>query len=126
MAIRLRDHLRYRFDNTMSKGLSGLIFWLFVLSMVLALAVAVIVMLAGHAPKGAPTDFQGTWFDALQRTTNLAVEKAGDNPYKTAMFVTKLGSLFVGGLLVGLLTTSIHTKIRNLRKGPSLAVEPDH
>src|SRR5689334_6772599 len=48
--ITTSDRLRYRFDNTMSRGTSALIGWLALISLVLVVVFALIVVLTGIAP----------------------------------------------------------------------------
>ena len=48
--ITLADRLRYRFDNTISKGAVALIVWLFVMLAALVLTSTLFVYLTGLAP----------------------------------------------------------------------------
>ena len=49
--ITLADRLRYRFDNTISRGTVALIGWLFVLLLALVFASSLVVYAAGVAPE---------------------------------------------------------------------------
>jgi ion channel POLLUX/CASTOR len=49
--ITLADRLRYRFDNTISRGTVALIGWLFVLLLALVLASSLVVYTTGVAPE---------------------------------------------------------------------------
>ena len=126
--FRLRDRLRYRFDATLSRGATGLIFWLFVLAGIIALISATIITFSHTAPAGpggVRPGFSLLVWQAWQRTLNLTVGY-GPLPYIIGTFIPTLGSLFIGGIFIGLLTGGIQTKIRNLRKGRSLVVEENH
>lgn len=126
--FRLTDRLRYRLDSTLSRGPSALIIWLFLFGGLLALIGASIVTLSGSAPAGPGGIRPGfvllTW-QGWQRTLNLNV---GIGPlfYILGTFVPTLGSLFIGGIFIGLLTGGIQNRIRNLRRGRSLVVEQGH
>lgn len=126
--FRLRDRLRYRFDATLSRGATGLIFWLFVLAGLIALVSATIITFSHTAPAGpggVRPGFSLLVWQAWQRTLNLTVGY-GPLPYIIGTFIPTLGSLFIGGIFIGLLTGGIQNKIRNLRKGRSLVVEENH
>jgi voltage-gated potassium channel Kch len=126
--FRLRDRLRYRFDATLSRGATGLIVWLFVLAGFIALISATIVTLSHTAPPGpggVRPGFSLLVWQAWQRTLNLTVGY-GPLPYIIGTFIPTLGSLFIGGIFIGLLTGGIQNKIRNLRKGRSLVIEQGH
>src|SRR5205823_3775337 len=47
----LRQKLRYRFDNTMSRGTPALVGWLGVLTLLLVAAFTAVVLIGGLAPK---------------------------------------------------------------------------
>ena len=126
--FRLIDRIRYRLDSTLSRGPSALILWLFLLGGVLALIGAAIVTASNSAPPGPGGIRPGfgllTW-QGWQRTLNLNV---GIGPlfYVLGTFIPTLGSLFIGGIFIGLLTGGIQNRIRNLRRGRSLVIEQGH
>jgi ion channel POLLUX/CASTOR len=68
--ITLADRLRYRFDNTISRGTVALIGWLFVLLGALVFASSLIVYVTGVAPEagGRRLDFLETLWLSLMRT----------------------------------------------------------
>lgn len=126
--FRLIDRIRYRMDATLSRGPSALIIWLFVLGGLLALLSATVITLSHSAPPGPGGVRPGfallTW-QGWQRTLNLTVGM-GPLLYVVGTFIPTLGSLFIGGIFIGLLTGGIQNRIRNLRKGRSLVVEQGH
>ncbi len=126
--FRLIDRLRYRLDATLSRGPSALIIWLFVIGGLLALLSATVITLSHSAPIGPGGMRPGfallTW-QGWQRTLNLTVG-VGPLLYVIGTFIPTLGSLFIGGIFIGLLTGGIQNRIRNLRKGRSLVVEQGH
>lgn len=126
--FRLIDRIRYRLDSTLSRGPSALILWLFIVGGLLALLGATIVTLSHSAPPGPGGVRPGfgllTW-QGWQRTLNLSVG-VGPLLYVVGTFIPTLGSLFIGGIFIGLLTGGIQNRIRNLRRGRSLVVEQGH
>lgn len=126
--FRLIDRIRYRLDSTLSRGPSALILWLFIVGGLLALLGATIVTLSKSAPVGAGGARPGfgllTW-QGWQRTLNLSVG-VGPLLYVLGTFIPTLGSLFIGGIFIGLLTGGIQNRIRNLRRGRTLVVEEGH
>ncbi len=121
----LKERLRYAFDNTMSRGAGALIAWLAVLSLVIILAVALVVWLAGLAPD---TGFVELSWMALMRTLDAGT-MGGDQgswPFLIAMLAVTLGGIFVISTLIGVLTTGIEAKLDSLRKGRSKIAERNH
>jgi voltage-gated potassium channel Kch len=126
--FRLLDRLRYRLDATLSRGPGGLIAWLFVIGGLLALLSAAIITVsntAPAAPSGVRPGFLLLFWQGWQRTLNLIVG-VGPIPYIIGTFIPTLGSLFIGGIFIGLLTGGIQNRIRNLRKGRSVVMEKGH
>lgn len=126
--FRLRDRIRYRVDSALSRGPSALIAWLFLMGGLLAVAGATVVTLSSSAPPGPGGVRPGfallTW-QGWQRALNLNVG-VGSLLYVLGMFIPTLGSLFIGGIFIGLLTGGIQNRIRNLRRGRSRVVEEGH
>lgn len=126
--FRIADRIRYRFDASLSRGPSALIAWLFVLAGLIAFLSATIITLSHTAPVGSSGTRAGFFllvWQGWQRTLNLNVG-VGPIAYVVGTFIPTLGSLFIGGIFIGLLTGGIQNKIRNLRKGRSVVVERGH
>lgn len=126
--FRLIDRLRYSLDATLSRGPGGLIGWLFVLGGLLALLSAAFITATASAPAGPsgvrPGFFLLFW-QGFQKTLNLNVG-IGSLLYVIGLLLPTLGSLFIGGIFIGLLTGGIQNRIRNLRKGRSMVIEKGH
>ncbi|MCU0664438.1 MAG: potassium transporter TrkA [Myxococcota bacterium] len=127
----LRDRLRYRFDNTMSRGTMALIVWLAFISMAMILVVAAVVCTAGLAPKGedgSPLPFVQVAWMSLMRTLDAGT-MGGDQgswAFLMSMFAVTMGGIFLVSTLIGVLTSGIEQRIERLRKGRSLVAERDH
>jgi voltage-gated potassium channel Kch len=126
-----RQRLRYRFDNTMSRGTPALVGWLAIVTILLVTLFTIIVLLSGIAPEDENGNRPGligqvfkTFLHALDPGT-----VAGDTgrwPFLLAMFGITIGGLFVVSALIGVIATGLDNKIQELRKGRSFVIESDH
>jgi voltage-gated potassium channel Kch len=119
-----RTRLRYRFDNTMSRGTVSLVGWLAVVSLVMLVVVSAALELVNPSGVGL--------FDLLWQTfvKTFALDVPDDPTTPLAVvglwFVLALGGIFVVSALVGLLTSGLGEKMDQLRKGRSPVAESDH
>ena len=128
--ITLADRLRYRFDNTISKGTIALIGWLFLVLAALVLTSTLFLYLTGLAPASAgqrPGFLETLWLD-LMRTIdpgNVGGDR-GSWPYLISMLVVTAGGILVFSTLIGVIFAGIDEKLADLRKGRSFVVERGH
>src|SRR3954451_14545116 len=127
----LRQKLRYRFDNTMSRGTPALVGWLAVVTILLVALFTLVTLLFGIAPKDANGHRQRLISQSFK--TQLAgldsgtvAGDAGKWPFLLAMFGIPIGGLFVVSALIGVIATGLDNKITDLRKGRSFVIETDH
>lgn len=122
-----RARLRYRFDEFMGRGTIALIFGLGVISVVLIVAVAIVVLVAGFADD-QDLDFPALLRYGLLRTLDPGTMGGdqGTGGFLLSMFVITLGGIFVISTLIGILNTGLEGKLAELRKGRSAVVERDH
>jgi len=122
--------LRYRFDNTISKGTVALIGWLFLALMALVVTSTLFVYLSGLAPASEghrPGFFETLWLD-LMRTIdpgNVGGDR-GSWPYLLSMLAVTVGGILVFSTLIGVIFAGIDEKLADLRKGRSFVVERGH
>src|ERR1700712_5070826 len=127
----LRQKLRYRFDNTMSRGTPALVGWLGVLTVLLVALFSAVGLIFGLGPKddsGNRSGVIGQTFKTLLHALDPGTV-AGDSgkwPFLLAMFGITLGGLFVVSALIGVLATGLDNKIQDLRKGRSFVIETGH
>jgi len=123
----LRQRLRYRFDNTLAKGIWGVLAWLGVLAVVFMLVVALFLQLTGLGPGDEETTFpEGVWL-ALTRSLDAGTF-TGDEGLSfrlTMLFVTIVG-IFLAAAIIGLVSSAIDTRVESLRRGRSLVIESGH
>jgi voltage-gated potassium channel Kch len=128
--ITLADRLRYRFDNTISRGTVALIGWLFVVILALVVTSSLLVYVTGIAPEAGgrrPGFFETLWLN-LMRTMdpgNVGGDE-GSWPFLLAMLAVTAGGILVFSTLIGVIFTGIDNKLTQLRKGPSFVVERAH
>jgi len=121
-----RDRLSYSFDSMMSKGTSGLIIWLGVLSIILIIVFSLFVLVTKSAP-GDEGFVEMTWI-SLMRTLDpgtMGGDEGGILFLLTMLGVT-LGGIFIISTLIGIVTTSLEGRLKSLRKGRSRVVEMGH
>ncbi len=123
--VTLADRLRYEFDNTLSRGPTGLILWLAVITAALIGGTSAFILLtADDADKNVPLTLWTLLFQTL--TPNAIDFNAGSASYLAAMLFMTFGSLFLVSIFIGILTNAIDHRIQDLRKGHSFVVEQDH
>jgi voltage-gated potassium channel Kch len=128
--VTLADRLRYRFDNTISRGAVALIGWLALVLLVLILASTLLVYLTGIAPAagGARSDFfQALWLGLMHTIDpgNVGGD-TGSWPYLLTMLAVTAGGIVVFSTLIGVIFSGIDQKLADLRKGRSFVVEQGH
>jgi ion channel POLLUX/CASTOR len=129
--ITLGDRLRYRFDNTMSRGPIALIGWLALVSALLIVAISAIVLVTEIAPPGedeARPDFLGLLWMSFMHSLDAGTV-AGDNgsrAFLLAMMAVTVGGIFIVSSLIGVLTSGLQSKLEDMRKGRSRVIEEGH
>jgi hypothetical protein len=112
--VTLADRLRYRFDNTISKGTIALIGWLFLLLLALVLASTLFVYLTGMAPGAEdhkPGFFRTLWLGVMHTIDpgNVGGD-AGSWAYLLTMLTVTAGGILVFSTLIGVIFTGIEQK----------------
>ncbi len=128
--ITLADRLRYRFDNTVSRGTVALIGWLFLLILAMVLVSSLLVYATGIAPKVGghrPGFLQTIWLDLMRTidTGNVGGDQ-GSWLFLLSMLLVTIGGIFVFSTLIGIISGGIDSKLIELREGRSFVVERDH
>jgi voltage-gated potassium channel Kch len=127
----LRERLRYRFDNSMSRGPSALVGWLAVVTLVLIVVFSLLVLVTQLAPPTDDGDRPGVrqqLFNSLMHALDPGTV-AGDTGswrFLLTMLVLTIAGLFVVSALIGVIATAIDTRLMELRRGRSRVLEQDH
>ncbi len=126
--ITWRDRLRYRFENTLSKGTIAIIGWLALLSLAIVMLAALILaaMRVGMDPADHEHPFgffEGMW-QSMLRTLDPGVV-AGDQGWqlRLLMMVVTIGGIFIVSILIGTITSGLEARLAELRKGRSRVIE---
>lgn len=128
MTITWKHKLRYRFDNSMSRGTPAMLAWLGIISMVIIVLSAILVSFLGIAPEGGENlSLPEALWSSLMHSMDAGTV-AGDTgwSFRFLMFIVTLGGIFVLSTLIGALSNGIQTLLEKLRKGRSLVCEENH
>ncbi len=127
--VKLSQKLRYRFDNTMSRGPGALILWLAILTGIMIIITTMIVLIFRVFPEGENSSIEigETLWQTLMRAMDAGTV-AGDNGwgFRLIMFLVTLGGIFILSTLIGILSSGIDERLQELRKGRSFVVEKNH
>ena len=120
-----KERLRYKFDSMMSRGAPSLIGPLAVASIIFMLIMALLFWILNIFPGRNVIQLIGI---SIMRTINAeSMNEASTNIiYTVSMVIIGLVSIFFVSVLIGLLTTTMESKIRSLRKGRSVVLEENH
>lgn len=130
-SITWRDQLRYRFENTLSKGPIAIIGWLgLVSSLVVLLATALLMLLHVTSDPADPASqlgfAEGAWQSLMHAidSGNLA----GDQGWllRVLMLLVTLSGIFIVSILIGTITSGLEARLAELRKGRSRVIESQH
>lgn len=121
----MKQKLKYRFDNFMSRGTGVLIGGLALVTLVMIVAISFVVWITDSA-EGA--SFPHLLWLGIQRSLDpsLVCGDTGCILFVSSMFIIALGGVFIFSMLIGLLTNGISDKLTSLQKGHSRVVESNH
>jgi voltage-gated potassium channel Kch len=121
----LLARLRYRFDNTLSRGPIALIGWLALGAALLVLAATLAVLALSPNPTGLGVG-EVFWNILSQALTPNPVDASLPWQYLLVMLVVTLGSLFGVSILIGVLNAGIANRVEALQRGRSRVIEHNH
>lgn len=124
------QRIRYKFENTLSKGTPAMIMWLGIVSLILVLICGMIILILSI--KAAPDAdsslgfIEGTW-KSLMATLDPGT-MGGDEgwSFRIIRFIATLGGIFIISILIGAIGSGIESKLDELRKGKSKVLESNH
>ncbi|NOT87039.1 MAG: potassium transporter TrkA [Lysobacter sp.] len=129
--ITWRDRLRYRFENTLSRGTVAIIGWLALLSAgIVALAtLAIWTLRVRTAPDDGTSSLgalEGAWQSMLHALDPGTL--AGDQGWllRALMLVVTVGGIFIVSMLIGTITSGLDARLQDMRKGRSRVIESNH
>ncbi|MFM9135098.1 MAG: CASTOR/POLLUX-related putative ion channel [bacterium] len=122
-----RQRLRYRFDNSLARGIWGVLALLGLLAVALFLVVALFIQLSGIGPGGEPTTFpEAVWY-ALPRSLDPGTVSGDEGlGFRLIMLFVTLVGILLAAAIIGLVSSAIDRRLETLRRGRSLVVEEGH
>lgn len=126
--VTLQDHLRYRFENTLSRGPIAIIGWLALMSCIIVLLAAALLSLSGigDGPTGKLNFIEAGW-RSLMHTIDTGNLSANDGwSLRLLMLFVTLGGIFIVSMLIGTITSGLESRLTELRKGRSRVIENNH
>ena len=121
----LRERFRYWFDNRFSGGPLVIIGWLALGTAFLVILMTVLSLIPSIRPEGQDLK-QVFWNILFQALTPNPFDSTTRWQFLVVMLLVTLGSLFMVSILIGTLTSSIESKVNDLRKGRSRVIENGH
>ncbi len=124
----LGDKLRYRFDNSMSRGTPALIGWLTAATVVLILVFSVITTIFRLRDDATEDGFFKELFYSLLHALDPGTigGDGGTWRFLLTMLALTIAGLFIVSALIGVIAAGIDTKLADLRRGRSIVLEKDH
>ncbi len=123
MKIKLKDVLKYKFDNLMSKGTGALVGILFIATAAIILIVGLLAFIFGSG-----TLAHNIWVSMMHVIDAGTITGAdtADITFIILMSVVTLCGIFITSILIGIITTGFEEKLNSLKKGSSKVIEKNH
>ena len=121
----LKDYIKYKFHNTLSKGTIALIGWLTLISLLFIIITSILVKIT---VEGGNLSFLNIFWISLTRILDPGVigGDAGSWAFLLILLFITLVGVLIFSTLIGILTTSIEGSIETLKKGRSKIFEENH
>ena len=132
---RLKEKIRYYFENTMSSGPGGIIKWLAIVSLIMVLLCGLLLFLFGvqtpdsaHEPRTISGFVESSW-QSLMATLDSGT--MGGDPednwaFRIVRFLATLTGIFLISILIGTISSGIDGQIDEMKKGKSKVLESNH
>ena len=120
----LRERIIYRIDCMMSNGPIAM----FILLLAITFSIVIIIGVLASFTSDEGGILSQVWLSLMQTLDagNLSGVSTDNAIYLMLMFLATLCGLFLTSVLIGIITTSVEGKLRDLRKGTSVVQEDDH
>jgi ion channel POLLUX/CASTOR len=128
MQINFFTRLRYRFEHSLSTGVTSVIIWLMIFTIFCGVFAAIVLTLSGTTgleDEELPLD-HAIWDTITQAFDPSGMPWSSPLGYKIVMTFMELLGIIVVSILIGLITTGISDMIENLRRGRSHVIEKNH
>jgi hypothetical protein len=123
----VRQRIRYRIDNALSRGVGALLLWLGLFTAVVILVVAIIAWLLNLGPGDSEVGFLEALWLAMTRSLDPGTFSGDEGlKFRMLMLLITMTGIFVVSFIIGLISNSIDRRLETLREGTSPVVEADH
>jgi voltage-gated potassium channel Kch len=120
-------NLKYKFDNTMSKGLSPLVALLSIITALFIVTISVLVAMFGLFPDGKTLSFGEVVWESLLRTLDPGtIGQDTGIGFRVAMLSVTLFGIILVAALIGIISNALNTRLEQLSKGKSKVIENNH
>ena len=123
VAVTWRDKLRYRFENTLSKGTVAIIGWLALLSLGIVVLASLIlaVMRVGQDPADHEHPygfFEGMWQSHAAHPRSRRGRGDSGWQLRLLMLIVTIGGIFIVSILIGTITSGPRIAAHGAAQGP--------
>lgn len=127
MKVTIRQRIRYRVDNALARGLWVVLIWLAGLTAIFVSVVAFAIWISGVGPGDSGTSFsEGIWL-AITRSLDPGTFSGDEGSrFRLIMLGVTVIGIFLGATIIGLISSSIDSRLEELRRGRSMVVESGH
>ena len=128
-AFSKRQRLRYRFDNTLSRGSTSLILWLGAITLALIFAAATLAAALGVPDPNTGRDLkfgEAFWLGLLRALDPGTMGSDVGWPFRLISLFVTLGGVLIAGSLIAVLASVINRRVEELQGGRSIVAEHAH
>lgn len=125
--ISLRAKLRYRFDNSITKGQGAFVMWLAILGLAVSFVISIVRVILEPRDKGSVAS---AFKDLYWGTSNTVIF---DGKIPSGVFTSKIVSILiwvasvsVAATIIAFITNKLRERVDQLRKGKSPIIESGH
>ena len=123
----LRARVSYLVDRLMSRGTTAMIGLLFLITVLVALLVAVLAsLLTPHQAGSFANSLWGSWMRILDAGNVAGDYETHQVGYIVLMIMATICGLFVTSILIGIINTAFQQKLEDLRRGNARVLETGH
>ncbi|MDO8730994.1 MAG: hypothetical protein Q7L55_00225 [Actinomycetota bacterium] len=123
----LKQRIRYRFDNTLSRGIWAVLLWMGLIASGFFILMALLLTVLHLGPDDESTTLPEAFWFALTRSLDPGT-MSGDTGirFRIVMVIVTLIGIFIAATIIGLVSSAIDSRVETLRRGRSLVVETGH
>ncbi len=123
MQTNLRDLIRYKFDNMMSRGVIALVGVLFMFTAAVVIVAGILLVIFSDGGLGI-----NIWRSVMHVIDpgTITGDDTDDFPFLILMSLVTLCGIFIFSILIGIITTAFKERLSTLKRGSSKVIEKGH